>query len=89
MIVYRTLRHLGLPPELISVHFVAKGSNVHTTEEREAVDRYGAHRVIFLDHGSRGGPSLVKDQSVQYLVVDHHWSEEFPSGSIVGHFYQS
>lgn len=83
MIIYRTLVHLGLPPEMISVHFVSKGLNVHTDEERQAIGRYSAGRVILLDHGSRGGRSIVDDQDTKTLIVDHHWSTEFPVNSIV------
>lgn len=86
MIIYRTLVHLGLPSTMISVHFVEKGSNVHTSEEREIISRYSTDRIILLDHGSRGGQSIVGDKGVKTLIVDHHWSHEFPDNALVSVF---
>ncbi|EMD34652.1 hypothetical protein CERSUDRAFT_97244 [Gelatoporia subvermispora B] len=82
MIVYRTLIQMGLPPSLISVHFVRKGSNVHETEEGKAMQEYGAKYAVVIDQGSRGGPRLIGNDT-KTLVVDHHWSEEFPEGAVV------
>lgn len=47
---------------------------------------YGAKYVIAVDQGSRGGEPLVSykgEQEVKTLIVDHHWSEEFPDGALV------
>ncbi|KAI0638718.1 hypothetical protein C8Q77DRAFT_1151763 [Trametes polyzona] len=83
LIVYHTLLHLGLAPALLTVHFPAKGTNIHAPPERAALARYGARFVIATDQGSRGGPPLVNDEHARTLVVDHHWSTEFPSGAVV------
>ncbi|KAI0694467.1 hypothetical protein C8T65DRAFT_666705 [Cerioporus squamosus] len=83
LITYLTLTHLGLSPSLISVHFPAKGSNIHAAPERERIARYGARYVVATDQGSRGGPSLVDDPAARTLIVDHHWSTEFPEGAVV------
>lgn len=37
LILYRTLSGLGLPPESIHVHFIAKGTNVFSASERWAL----------------------------------------------------
>lgn len=89
MIIYRTLIKLGLPSELISVHFVEKGSNVHTDSERGRMEAYGtrAKRVIVVDQGSRPGGPLVRGEDVRTLIVDHHWTdgrpEDYPEGALV------
>jgi len=86
LIIYRTLVLLGLPPTLLSVHFVAKGLNVHEQKERERMEVYGARYVIAVDQGSRAGDSLVGrsgEDEVKTLIVDHHLSDEFPKGALV------
>ena len=86
LIIYRTLVILGLPPDLLSVYFVEKGSNVHEESERRRMESYGAGYVIAVDQGSRGGGPLVRstaERVVKTLVLDHHWSEEFPEGALV------
>ncbi|EIW65385.1 DHH phosphoesterase, partial [Trametes versicolor FP-101664 SS1] len=81
LIVYHALLHLGLAPENLSVHFPAKGSNIHTAPERTAIARHGAHFIIITDQGSRGGPPIVDDPAARTLIVDHHSSTEFPCGA--------
>ncbi|KAH8099884.1 DHH phosphoesterase [Cristinia sonorae] len=82
LIIYRTLLLLGLSPSLISVHFVAKGSNVHALAERRRMEAYEPKWVIVVDQGSREGGPLVNGKDVKTLVVDHHWSDAFPSGAL-------
>ncbi|KAF9489907.1 DHH phosphoesterase [Pleurotus eryngii] len=73
LILYRTLSALGLPPESIHVHFIAKGASVFSTSERARLeclaiavsggDLEGTPsevRVIYVDQGSRGGPPLLQ-----------------------------
>ncbi len=83
LITYLTLTHLGLPPSLISVHFPAKGSNIHAAPERERIAAYSTRYVIATDQGSRGGPAPVDDPATKTLIMDHHWSTEFPEGAVV------
>ncbi|KAI0364794.1 DHH phosphoesterase [Pilatotrama ljubarskyi] len=83
LIVYHTLVHLGLTPNNLTVHFPAKGTNIHAPAERAAMSRYGARFVIVTDQGSRGGPPLVDDPAAKTLILDHHWSTEFPQGAVV------
>lgn len=83
LIVYTTLLHLGLAPSRLSVHFPAKGSNIHAPSERERIAGYGARYVIVTDQGSRGGPAIVDDPTTKTLVIDHHWSTEFPDRAVV------
>ncbi|KAI0070620.1 DHH phosphoesterase [Panus rudis PR-1116 ss-1] len=83
LIIYRSLIALGLSPSCITIHFVAKGSNVHSKEERARISDYSPRFVISVDQGSRGGPSLAEGDDVKTLVVDHHWSDQFPAGSQV------
>ncbi|OCH88394.1 DHH phosphoesterase [Obba rivulosa] len=82
LIVYRTLVHMGLSPSLIAVHFVKKGSNIHEAEEGRVMEKYGARYAVVIDQGSRSGPRLIGGDT-KTLVVDHHWSEEFPEGATV------
>ncbi|KAI8818764.1 DHH phosphoesterase [Fimicolochytrium jonesii] len=77
LIFHRTLRLLGVPPSSITTHFVTKGTSIHAEGEREILEGYGARRVIVVDQGSRGAGEVVRGAEV--LVVDHHWSAEFPS----------
>ena len=81
--MHATLLHLGLPASLISVHFPAKGSNIHTPPERERITSCGARYVIVTDQGSRGGWSIADDHETKTLIIDHHWSTEFPEGAVV------
>lgn len=77
---------LGLPKEQISVHFVAKGSNVHAEFERERMEAYDSKFVIVVDQGSRPGGPIVRGKDVHTLIVDHHWTDredEFPEGAQV------
>ncbi|KAI0820597.1 hypothetical protein BC628DRAFT_1396292 [Trametes gibbosa] len=81
IIVYYTLLHLGLSPAHISVHFPSKGSNIHTPVSRAAIMAFGARFVIATDQGSRAGPPIAPEPA-RTLVVDHHFSNEFPSGAV-------
>lgn len=74
---------LGHPSDLICVHFVAKGSNIHTENERKKINNHKAQFVIAIDQGSRGGLPLADGQSVRAMVIDHHWSEQFPQDALV------
>ncbi|RXK38730.1 hypothetical protein M231_04040 [Tremella mesenterica] len=85
-LLYKTLRLLGHPPELISVHHLQKGTNVHTNEERARLAQFGVDRAVVLDQGSRPGPSLLPTgdpSTMNVLIVDHHMSTEWPEGSKV------
>lgn len=81
-ILQRTLVLLGLKPELISVHLLQKGNNVHTESERQAMAALDPEYIFILDQGSRKAPPVV-DKPHKSLVIDHHFAEEddFPEGS--------
>jgi hypothetical protein len=71
------------------MHFMQKGENPHTDEERARMASYGADYAVVLDQGSRGGPSLVppKDEGgakVKTMLLDHHLSDDFPEDALVG-----
>ena len=83
VIVYRTLMALGLSETLIDVHFLRKGRNIHDEDERAAMHAKQPKYVIVLDQGSRGGRSVVDGEEVKVLVLDHHYSDEFPEGALV------
>ncbi|KAI0757819.1 hypothetical protein C8Q80DRAFT_1135598 [Daedaleopsis nitida] len=86
LIVHTTLVRLGLSPDLISVHFPAKGSNIYAPAERARIAEYDARYVIVTDQGSRGGPAIVDGPDgaeKRTLIIDHHWSNEFPDGALV------
>ena len=81
-ILHHTLTSLGLPSELISVHFPPKGSNVHDEMTRETVAEKSPAYIFVLDQGSRKSGPLYKEAHT-CLVVDHHFAEEggFPEGA--------
>lgn len=81
LIVYRTLVFLGHKPENIRVHFVSKGANPHQELERERLATYGAQYAVIVSQGSRAGPILVP--SAKNLLLDHHYSDEFPKDTLV------
>jgi single-stranded DNA-specific DHH superfamily exonuclease len=78
-ILHRTLTHLGHSEDLIRVHHLTKGTNLHTDEQRDKMEAYGTDKVVVLDQGSRPGRSLVSEKeegSKRVLIVDHHMSDE-------------
>ncbi|KAK4547040.1 hypothetical protein LTR36_001261 [Oleoguttula mirabilis] len=81
-----TLRHtlmlLGLPAELIVVHLLSKGNNIHTEEERKKMASHKPSYVFVIDHGSRSGPPVVDGEHTA-LIIDHHHATEkdFPKDS--------
>jgi nanoRNase/pAp phosphatase (c-di-AMP/oligoRNAs hydrolase) len=78
-ILHRTLTHLGHSEDLIRVHHLTKGTNLHTDEQREKMEAYDTDKVVVLDQGSRPGRSLVSEKekgSKRVLIVDHHMSDE-------------
>ena len=78
-ILHRTLTHLGHSGDLIRVHHLTKGTNLHTDEQREKMEAYDTDKVVVLDQGSRPGRSLVSEKekgSKRVLIVDHHMSDE-------------
>jgi len=80
-ILYHTLTDgLGLDPALISVHLVAKGSNIHDPAERAAMAAHDPAYIIVLDQGSREAPPVVDNPAVRSLIIDHHFA---PSDSSV------
>lgn len=77
-ILHRTLRHLGHPEDLIKVHNLSKGTNVHAEAEMEMMANFKTQKVIVLDQGSRPGPALLPvsaDGEKRVLIIDHHMSE--------------
>lgn len=81
-ILHHTLTSLGLSPDLISVYFPPKGSNVHDDATRTALSELSPAYVFVLDQGSRKGAALL-DLPHTCLIVDHHFAEEggFPEGA--------
>ncbi|KAF2878479.1 hypothetical protein BDV95DRAFT_589407 [Massariosphaeria phaeospora] len=81
-ILHHTLTLLGLSPELISVYFPPKGSNVHDETTRGVIAAKSPSFIFVLDQGSRRTPPLMVTPH-QCLVIDHHFTEEggFPEGS--------
>ncbi|KIO24887.1 hypothetical protein M407DRAFT_76368 [Tulasnella calospora MUT 4182] len=82
-IIYRTLVHLGHSPEDISTHLLQKGNNVHEPAEHAVIRSLGARYVIVVDQGSRGTRVTAEDDPAEVLIVDHHFSNEFPPGATV------
>lgn len=81
-ILHHTLVLLGLSPDLISVYFPPKGSNVHDESTREFVSKEAPSYIFVLDQGSRRtGPLYGEPHTC--LIIDHHFAEEggFPEGA--------
>ncbi|TFY50521.1 hypothetical protein EVJ58_g11014 [Rhodofomes roseus] len=95
LILHYTLSALGLPPALISTHFVGKGSNVHAPTERvriQAIVPPPRRTSSSRTRGSRAGPAILpgedegdgrQEGEVRTLIVDHHLADGFPVGAIV------
>ncbi|KAK4988005.1 hypothetical protein LTR50_004224 [Elasticomyces elasticus] len=82
VILYHTLNVLGLPLSLLSVHLLKKGNNIHTEEERYAMQAQDPSYIFILDQGSRkAGP--VIDRPHKALIIDHHHAtpDSFPAGA--------
>lgn len=67
----------------MDVHFVEKGSNVHSPTEQDKANAYGAKWILCVDQGSRPGPPLNQEEGSRTLIIDHHWSDEFPKDAEV------
>lgn len=83
VIIHRTLTALGLPTSCLDVHLLEKGHNVHDESEREAMSKREPKYIIVLDQGSRPGPPIIESSSTKSLIIDHHFSDEFPENSMV------
>jgi hypothetical protein len=81
-ILHHTLTSLGLSPDLISVYFPPKGSNVHDESTKQALTAISPSYIFILDQGSRKTPPVI-DSPHTCLVIDHHFADEggFPEGS--------
>lgn len=78
-ILHRTFIHLGHPEDLIKVHHLTKGTNLHTDTERANMESYETDKVVVLDQGSRPGRPLVDPTDTEHkkvLIIDHHMSDE-------------
>jgi hypothetical protein len=81
-ILRHTLLLLGLAKDLIHVHILSKGNNVHSGAEREAMLQLRPAYIFVVDQGSRPGPPLI-DADHTGLVIDHHHATptDFPKGA--------
>lgn len=82
VILYRTLVLLGLAPDLIHVHLLDKGNNVHSEAEKQRYAAESPAYLFILDQGSRPSPPLVP-APCKTLVIDHHHAtpSDFPDDS--------
>lgn len=78
-IMYRTLIALGHDESLISVHLLSKGTGIHSAEETEKIQAFAPGYVVILDQGSKSAPSM----NVPTLIIDHHYSFEFPDQALI------
>lgn len=83
VIMYRTLLKLGLEEKNLHVHLVQKGSNIHEQYEREAMAAKKPSYAIVVDQGSRGGLPVIDDENAKCMIIDHHFSDEFPKNATV------
>lgn len=79
-IMYKTLVHLGLAKDRITVQHLEKGTNVHSESELARMSAMNPDKVIVLDQGSRPGGPLLPQAGLQprVLIIDHHQSDHFP-----------
>ena len=84
VIIYRTLTALGLEDSLIDVHLVRKGASIHDEVERAAMKAKQPKYIVVVDQGSRPAPPVIDDLAARALIIDHHLSDEFPEGALVG-----
>ncbi|KAJ3299671.1 hypothetical protein HK104_007742 [Borealophlyctis nickersoniae] len=82
MIIYKTLILLGIPAESITVHFVAKGSNIHREDERVKLQQINPDVCIVIDQGSRSAPPVIHP-TTPTLIIDHHASTAFPADATI------
>lgn len=82
VILYRTLQLLGLDPDLITIHLLQKGNNVHSESERQLMAESEPSYIFVLDQGSRASGPVI-DNPHTALVIDHHHATatDFPRGS--------
>ena len=80
-IMYRTLLQLGKKEDQIKVHLLSKGTSIHDDVERIRMAANNPTHVIVLDQGSRGGRAFL--DNVESLLIDHHYSFEFPDEAVV------
>lgn len=78
-IMYRTLLALGLDESRIAVHLLSKGTGIHSAEESKKILALSPGHIIILDQGSNRAPSL----KVPTLIIDHHYSFEFPDDALI------
>ncbi|KAL9028476.1 MAG: hypothetical protein Q9196_003166 [Gyalolechia fulgens] len=83
VIIHRTLTALGADASSIHVHLVAKGNSIHDEQERAVMKAKDPKYIIVVDQGSRPAPPLVDIPDVKCLIIDHHWSDEFPKDAMV------
>ena len=83
VIIHKTLIALGMSPDLIRVHLIAKNATVHDEAERTAMLAKDPKYIIILDQGSRAAPPVVDSLSTKSLIIDHHLSDEFPENATV------
>lgn len=83
VIIHRTLTALGLPAASIDVYLVQKGTNIHDEAERMAMKAKGPKYIIVVDQGSRAGPPVIDSEDTRALIIDHHFSDEFPENATV------
>lgn len=80
-IMLRTLVALGANEDMISVHLLSKGTGIHSDEETSKIKLLEPGFIIILDQGSRKGPAIL--QGVPTLIIDHHYSFEFPEEAVI------
>ena len=83
VIIHRTLTALGLPAASIDVHLIQKGSNIHDEAERMSMKAKEPKYIIVVDQGSRAGPPVIDSEDTRALIIDHHFSDEFPENATV------
>ncbi|KAL0486902.1 hypothetical protein AKO1_001245, partial [Acrasis kona] len=84
LIVMKTLQYLGRNSSDFVIHFIQKGGTVHDEFERKQMqDKLGQEGFIYVvDSGSRGGRAIVDGEKRRTIIIDHHFSTEFPENSL-------
>ena len=83
VVLYRALTALGLEKSLIDIHIVQKGSNIHEEDERSAMSLSSPSFIFVLDQGSRAASPFIDSPTTKSLIIDHHFSNDFPKDAQV------
>ncbi|KAB8737500.1 hypothetical protein FH972_026459 [Carpinus fangiana] len=83
VMLWKTLKSMGLPEDKLHAHILQKGETVHSASEGAAMAALNPSYIFILDQGSRPSPPVVPDAATTTLIIDHHHATptDFPTNS--------